>query len=187
MRSDPVAKWLFPVLRRLWAFFERRAIPDPSLAGVAGELEILSQFQSISWARIFAESTEHAAAQVVGEVGEFLAARFLIALARDHNEMFRTRQCTEVTRDAHRLVSIRIDVQTRGPAITLGDLRSFERILLGIDFFGILVAECDLQPLEKINQEHFAEQAWHPHMRVAYHAYLPSAEPCGGLLLLKAS
>jgi hypothetical protein len=157
---------LFSVLRGLWTFFQGRAIPDPALTRVAGQLEVLRQFQSVGWTRVFAESAEHAATQVVGEVGEFLAARFLIALARDHDQVFRTCQCTEVTSYAHRLISIRIDVQTRGPAITLSDLRPFERVLLGIDFPGILIAESDLQPLQKINQEHFAEQAWYPHMRL---------------------
>src|SRR6266446_4328867 len=61
---------LLAVLRRLLTLFESLAVPDPAFPRVAGELEILRQLQGVDGTSVFAEAAEHAAAQVVGEVGE---------------------------------------------------------------------------------------------------------------------
>src|SRR6266851_3575615 len=158
---------LLTVLRGLRAFFKRLAVPDPTLAGVAGELEILRQFESVDRTGVLAQAAEHAAAQVVGEIGKFLAAGLLVALARDHDQIFGTSQRTQIAGNAHGLIRVGVHVEARCAAITLGHLRPFQRILLGIDFLGILIAERNLQSLKQIDQEDFAEQAWHPHIGVS--------------------
>ena len=43
----------------------------------------LGQFQRVGGTGVLAQPAKHAAAQVVGEVGDFLAASLLVALARD--------------------------------------------------------------------------------------------------------
>jgi hypothetical protein len=151
------------VLGGLRTFFQSLAVPDPALAAVAGQLEILRQFQRVGGTRILAQPAEHAAAQIVSEIGEFFSARFLVTLARDHNQVLRTRQCTQVAGDAHGLVGIWIDVQPGRSAVALGHSWPLQRILLGIDLFRILVAEGDFQSLQQVNQENFAKQARHTH------------------------
>src|SRR5208337_2091328 len=100
-----------------------------------------------SRAGILAEAAEHAAAQVVGEVGQFLAARVGVALATYHNQVLGTGQRTQVARNAQRFVGIGIVVEAGRAAEPLGDLRSLQRILLGDGFLRILVAKGDLQAL----------------------------------------
>ena len=158
---------LLLILRRLRTFFQRLAVPDPAFAGVAGEFEILREFERVDGTGIFAEAAEHAAAQVVGEVGEFLAAGLLVARAGDHDQIFRAGQRAQVAGDAHGLVGVRIDVEPGRAAIALGHLRPLHGILLGIDFLGILIAEGDLQSLQKVDKKNFAEQAWHAHIGVS--------------------
>lgn len=46
----------------LRTFFQRLTIPDPTFASVAGEFEILREFERVDWTSIFAQATEHAAA-----------------------------------------------------------------------------------------------------------------------------
>src|SRR6202035_6191165 len=79
----------FSVLRRLRTLLQRFAVPDPAFAGVAGEFEVLGEFEGVDGTSVFAEAAEHAAAQVVGEVGEFLAAGVLVARAGDHDQVLR--------------------------------------------------------------------------------------------------
>src|SRR5208337_4759479 len=64
---------LFPILRRLRAFFQHLAVPDGAFAGVSGEFEILSQLQGIDRTSVLAQPAKHTAAEVVGEVSQFLA------------------------------------------------------------------------------------------------------------------
>jgi len=68
-------------LGRLRAFFQGLAIPNPALASVAGEFEILGQFERIHGTGVLAKAAEHAATQVVSEIGKFLAAGMFIARA----------------------------------------------------------------------------------------------------------
>src|ERR1700722_2291950 len=151
------------ILRGLRTLFQRFAVPDPALAGVAGEFEILGEFEGVDGAGVFAEAAEHAAAKIVGEVGELLAAGVLVAGAGDDDEIFRAGHGAQVAGNAHGLVGIGVDVEARGAAITLGDLRTLQRILLGIDLLGILIKEGDLQTLKEIDEEDFAQQARHAH------------------------
>lgn len=160
---------LLAILGRLRAFFESLAIPDPALARIAGQFEILSEFESVGGTSVFAKAAEHAAAQIISKVCKFLAASFFIALAGDHDKVFGACQRTEIAGNAHRLVGIGIDVETRGAAISLGDLWPFQRILLGVDFLRVLIAKRDAQTLQQIDEKNFAEQAWHPHNGLAYH------------------
>jgi hypothetical protein len=155
------------VQRGLWTFFQRLAIPDPAFARIAGEFEILRQFESVGGTRIFAQPAEHAAAQVVGKVGEFFAASFFVAFAGDDNQMLGTCQSAQVARNAHRLVSIGIHVQPWRTAVALGHLRPLQRILLGIDLLGVLIAEGNLQSLDQVHEKDFAQQAWHAHNAVS--------------------
>src|SRR6202451_2585734 len=141
------AESLLPILGRLWTLFPRLAFRDGSFAGIAGELEVLGQFQRIHGTGVLAEPTEHATAQVVGKVGEFLAAGLLVACARDHDEVLRTGERAQIAGNAHGLVGIGIHIQPRRAAIALGYLRPLQRILLGINLPWILVAKRDLQAL----------------------------------------
>jgi hypothetical protein len=133
--------WLLSVHRWQWTFFQSLSIPDHAFPGIAGEFEILGQLERIGGAGIFAEPAEHAPAKIVGKGREFLASRFLVAFAGDHDQVFRARQRAQVARDAEAFAGIRIDVQARRSAISLGHLWPFQRILLGVDLFGILISE----------------------------------------------
>src|SRR5712691_6277748 len=101
---------LLPVWRGLRTLFQRLAIPDPAFASIAGKFEILRTFERVDGTGVFAETAEHAAAQVVGEVGELLAAGVFVARARDHDQILRAGQRTQVARNAHGLVGTWIDV-----------------------------------------------------------------------------
>jgi hypothetical protein len=154
---------LFFILRGLRTLFQGFAIPYPAFAGIAGEFEILREFERVDGTGVFTEAAEHAAAQIVGEVGKFFAARVLVAGAGDDDEIFGTCDSAEVAGDTHRLVGIGIDIKAGGSAIALGDLRALQRVLFGIDLPGILITEGDLQSLKKIDEEDFAQQTRHAH------------------------
>ena len=131
------------------------AVPDHAFAAVVRKFEILGQLERVDRTSVFAQAAEHAAAQVVGKVREFFAAGLFIALAGDHDQVFGTSQCAQVAGNAERLVGVRIHVQPRRAAITFGDLRPLQRILLGIDFLGILIPEGHVQSLDQVHQKHF--------------------------------
>ncbi len=162
-------------MRRLRTFFEGFAVPDPSLAGIAGELEILRELKRVNWAGVFAQSAEHAAAQVIGKIGEFFSSRLLVARAGNHDQILRACQRTEIAGNAHGFVGIGVDVQARRTPVSFGNLRPFQRVLLGIDLFWILIAERDLQSLEKVDKKNLSQKRGHPHTRVAYHWHAPVA------------
>ena len=69
------------ILRRLGTLFQHLAVPDGALTRVAGQLKILGQLERIGRTGILAETAKHAAAEVVGKIGELLAAGLLVALA----------------------------------------------------------------------------------------------------------
>src|ERR1700730_2720656 len=79
---------LFLILRRLRALLQHLAVPDGAFAGVAGQLKILGKLQRIGGTSVLAQTAKHAAAEVVGKVGEFLAAGVLISFAFEHNQDF---------------------------------------------------------------------------------------------------
>src|SRR5437868_2001922 len=82
--SVPATRYsvLFLIDRRLRALFQRLPVPDRAFTRVIRQLEILRQFERVRRTSVFAQSAEHAPAQVVRERGEFFAARLLVALAR---------------------------------------------------------------------------------------------------------
>src|SRR5208283_1404515 len=155
--------WLLFIDGGLRTFFERLAVPDHALAAEGGEFEILGKFEGVGRAGIFAQAAEHAAAQVVGKVDKLFAARLFIALAGDNDQVFRTSQSAQVTGNTEGLVGVWIDVQPRRASITLGYLRALQRILLGIDFLGILIAERHAESLNQVHHENFPEDAGDSH------------------------
>jgi hypothetical protein len=165
-------KLLF-VLRRLRTFFERLAVPDPALTGVAGQFEILCKFESVDRARIFTQAAEHATAEVVGEIGEFFAPCLLVACARNYDQILRACQRAQIAGNTHGFVGIGIHVQARRAPVSLGNLRPLQGILLSVGFLRVLIAERDLQSLQKVDEKNLTHQRGHPHMRVAYHLQLP--------------
>src|SRR5271165_5521019 len=69
---------LAPVRVGLRALLQRFPVPDEPFPAVIRHLEILGQLQRVHRTRVLAKSAEHAAAQVVGKLGELLAARFFV-------------------------------------------------------------------------------------------------------------
>src|SRR5258706_14649948 len=64
------------VLNCLPALLQHLAVPDKAGARIGGQLKVLSQFETISWAGLLTESAEHAARRIEDELVEnFLAAR----------------------------------------------------------------------------------------------------------------
>src|ERR1035437_9970048 len=104
-------------LRTLLEFL---AVPDHTFAGEARKLEILGEFERIGGASIFAQAAEHAAAQVVGKIGELFAARLFIALAGNHDQVFWTSQGAQIAGNAQRFAGVGVDVQPRRAAVALG-------------------------------------------------------------------
>jgi hypothetical protein len=162
--------YLFLIQGWLRTFFQRFAIPDPAFARVAGELEILREFERIDRTGIFAEAAEHAAAQVVGKICKLLAASLLIARTGYDDQILRARHGAEIAGNAHGLVGIDINVEPRRATKALGDLGPLHRILLGVDFLGILITKSDLHPLQQVEEENLAQQIGYRHNGVAYHS-----------------
>jgi hypothetical protein len=151
------------IQRGLRTFFQHFTIPYPAFARIAGEFEILRKFERINWTSVFAKAAKHTTAQVVGKICKFLAASLLIARARNNNQIFRARDGAEITCDAHSLVGIGIDVKARCTTITLSDFRPLHRVLLGVDFLGVLIAKGDLKALQQIDEENLAQQVGYRH------------------------
>ena len=103
-----VGNRLLSIQCRFGPFFQRSPVPYPTVPRIAGELKILRQFQRIRRTRILAQPAKHAAAQIVGKVGEFFAAGLLIAFARNHNQIFWTSQRTQVARNTQSFIRIGI-------------------------------------------------------------------------------
>jgi len=153
MVAEPAAKShkLLLVLRGLGPFFQQLAIPDGAFPGVVGQLEILRQFQSVRRTGVLAKPAEHAAAQVVSESGEFLAAGFLVSFTGNDDQMLRACQSAEVAGDTHGLVRVGIHVEPWRSAIAFCHLWSLQRILLGVDLFGVLVTKSYAQALHQVH------------------------------------
>src|SRR6266849_2932594 len=125
----------------LRTLLERLEVPDHTFARVVRELEILGEFKGVGRTSVFAQAAEHATAQVVGEFQELFAAGFFIALAGYNNQIFRAGHRAQVAGNAESLVGIGVDVQPRRASVPLGYLRPLQRILLGVDFLGMLISE----------------------------------------------
>src|SRR5581483_2759815 len=152
-----------------WGPFSSVSVPDGAFACVVGEFEILGQFQRVRRARVLAKTAEHAAAQIVGEGGKFLAPGLLVTFAGNYNQVLRTCESAQVACDAHGLVRIRIDVQPWRATVPFRHLGTLQRILFGIDLFRVLVAESNAQTLNQVEQEDLAKQAWDAHKAKEYH------------------
>ena len=165
IRGRPVeaGKELFAVDGRLRTFFERLKVPDHSFASEAGELEILSEFERICWTGVFAQSAEHAPAEIIGESNQLFSPRFLVAFACNYDQVFRAGQRAEIARYTQRLVSVRIHIQAGRAAISFSNLRPLQGILLGINFFGILVPERDEKSLDEVQQKNLPHDAGKSH------------------------
>src|SRR5919197_1439085 len=148
------------VNRRFWSLFQGLAVPDGAFTRVIRQFEILGQFKAVGGASVLAQSAEHAAAEVVGESGELLATRIWIAFAAHHDQVLGASQGAEVTRDAERLVCLRIDVQPRCAAIALRHLRSLKGILLGINLPRVLVAESQRQAFDEVQQQDLPQRVF---------------------------
>jgi len=156
---------LLSVHRGLRALLQRLAVPNHGFAAVIRKFKVLGEFESVHRAGIFAKSAEHAAAQIVSKIRQFFAARDFVTLARNDNQILRTGHRAKVARNAHRLIRVGIDIQPRRSAVALRNLGTLQRILLGIDFLGILIAEGDPHALHQVDQKDFAQQAWNTHDR----------------------
>ena len=111
------------VPRRRGAFLEAVAVPDRAFARIGSHLEILSELEAVGRARILAEAAEHATRGVIRKISEHLAARGVIAMPADHDQIFRAGQRAQVAGDAQRFARFRIHVQARRAAVALGDHR----------------------------------------------------------------
>ena len=142
------------------------AVPNHAFAGIVGKLEILGELECVSWASILAKSTEHAAAKIVSEVCEFFASGLLVAFAGNDDEMLGAGERAKIASDTECLVGICIHVEPRSTAVALSNLRPFQWILLGVNLFGILIAEGDGEAFDQVDQEHLADELWHAHNEV---------------------
>jgi hypothetical protein len=163
---------LLAVNRGLRPLFERLEVPDHPFAAIVGEFKVLGEFQRVRWAGVFAQAAEHAAAQIVGKLRELFATRLLIAFTGNNDEVFGTSHRAQITGNAERLVGIRIDVQPRRAPVTFSNLWTLERILLGVDLFGILIAERYAESLNQVYQEHLPQNVVDSH-------YLARITPSG--------
>jgi len=90
--------------------FEPMTVPNGAFAAVAGQLEILREFEAICGASIFAQAAEHAARGIVRKRGEHFPARGIVALPAHYNQIFRAGQRAKVAGDAERFARLRIDI-----------------------------------------------------------------------------
>src|SRR3989338_3459401 len=135
------------------AFFEQVAVPDGALAGVVGELEILRELEGVGGAGVFAAAAEHAARQIVGKVGEHLAAALVVAGPADDDQVLRAGECAEVAGDAEGFAGLGIVVEAGGAAVALGHHGALLGVLLGVAGARALVAEGPPQARQEVNQE----------------------------------
>src|ERR1700687_5640663 len=127
------------VLHGFAALLEHLALPNKAGERVGGQLEILRQLETVSRTCLLTERAEHATRSIENEfVQHFLAAR----LARHHHlnvhgnnvdAIFRTGQRAKVTRDAERIVRLRIHVQTRRAMKARRYIGTNLWILFGVD------------------------------------------------------
>ena len=147
----------------LRTLLERLEVPDHAFTRVVRELEILGEFKGVGRTSIFAQAAEHTPAQVVGEFQELFAAGFFVALAGNNNQIFRAGHRAQVAGNAESLVGIRIDVQPRRSSVSLGYLRPLQRILLSINFLGMLISERHAKSLDQVDQKHLPQDVGDSH------------------------
>src|SRR6266850_373042 len=121
------------------ALLEHLAVPDKARARVGGQLEILRQLETVSRTGLLTERAEHAARSIENEfVQHFFAARlaghhYLNVHGNNVDAIFRTGQRAKVTRDAERIVRLRIHVQTRRAMKARRYIGTNFWILFGVD------------------------------------------------------
>src|ERR1700674_1018041 len=135
----------------LRTLLQRLEVPDHAFPRVVRELEILGEFKGVGRTSIFAQAAEHATAQVVGEFQKLFAAGFFIAFAGNNDQVFRAGHSAQVAGNAESLVGIRVDVQPRRASVPLGYLRPLQRILLSINFLGMLISERHAKSLDQVH------------------------------------
>ena len=127
------------VLHRLASLLEHLAVPDKAGARIGGQLKVLGQLETISWAGLLTESAEHAARRIEDELVEnFFAPRLaghddLDIHGNDVDAIFGTGQRAKITGDAKRVVRFRIHVQPRRAVKTRRHVRANRRILLSVN------------------------------------------------------
>ncbi len=141
--------------------FQSVAVPNRALAREVRHLEILRQFQAIRGASVFAEATKHAARSVIRKSGEDFAASGVVAMPSDDDQILRAGQRAKIARNAQRFARFRIHVKARRAAETLGNHRPLKRILLGVNFLGVLVAERQPHSLQEIHHENAPKEFSH--------------------------
>ena len=141
-------------------------VPDSALAGERRHFEILRELEAIGGARVFAKAAEHAARSVVGECGQHLAARGIVTLPTNHNQVLRARQRAQIARDTQRFACLRIDIQPRRSAIPLRNHRPLKGILLGVIVFGSLIPERDPHALQQVEEKNPPQQIVHREVSV---------------------
>ena len=102
-------------MRRRRPDFQAMAIPDGAFAAISRHFKILGQLETVSGTCVFAQTAEHAARSIVGEMGQHLAAGGVVALPSYYDQIFRAGQGAQIARDAERFAGFGIDVQARGP------------------------------------------------------------------------
>src|SRR6267143_1853995 len=104
------------VLNRFSALLKHLAVPDKAGARIGGQLKVLGQLETISWAGLLTKSAEHAARCIEDELVEnFFAARFaghhdFDVHGNNVDAIFRTGQRAKITGNAQRVVCFRIHV-----------------------------------------------------------------------------
>src|SRR5712692_4835639 len=141
------------VLRRSRTLLEHLPIPDSAFSCIARQLEVLCQFKRIHRTGILTEPTEHAARKVVGKRRQVLAASLLVPYAGHHNQVFRTGQGAKIAGDAKSFISVGINVEPWRAPIAFSYFGPFGWVLFGVDIFGTLIAKCNPQPLEQVDEK----------------------------------
>ena len=151
------------VHRRVRALFQLLAIPDGAFACVACHFEVLSQFKRVRRTGVFTQTAEHAAADVVREMGEFFASRRRIAFTAYDDEVLRAGKRAQIASNAQSLIAVRVVVQTRSAAISLGYLRALQWILFSVSLPRILVAEGTIHTRKEIEKQQTPEECLDRH------------------------
>ena len=139
-------------------------VPNCAFARVGGHFKILRELQTVSGASVLTKSAKHAARGVVGECRQDLAPRGVVALPANDDQVLRAGQRTKIASNAQRLAGFRVDIEPGRAAIALGNHRSFQGILLGIDVLWVLRAEGEQQTLPEVHHKHPAKYLYHSHL-----------------------
>ena len=76
----------------------------------------------------------------------------LVPYAGHHNQVFRTGQRAKIAGDAKSFISLGINVEPGRPPIAFRYFGPFGWVVFGVDVFGALMAKCNPQALEQVDQ-----------------------------------